>query len=160
MKPYSIPIAIAVAVGFLGMVAAHQFSPKATALSEPPLPSPDEIKVKARPMEYQELAREPGRYAGTLVLLEGKVVQAVLNGDDWMLRVNVTRDKYEFWKDTVWVDYRRRGPKRILEGDLLRIWGRYTGIRSYTTVMKATVQIPRVHAVALELLPAAQARAN
>jgi uncharacterized protein YecE (DUF72 family) len=61
---------------------------------------------------------------------------------------------------TVWVDYRRRGAQRILDDDILRIWGRYTGIRSYTTVLGATMQIPSVHAAIVELSRDGEARVN
>jgi hypothetical protein len=111
-----------------------------------------EIKRQARPLAYQAFAREPQKYTGATVSLRGKVVQAVESYGNMVLRVDVTPGQYDVWKDTVYVEYRRRSDTepRVLDKDIVAIWGKFEGIKSYTTVMGATVQIPYVTAAILE----------
>jgi hypothetical protein len=136
--------AIAIVVAFVGVFAANQLSHKSAAVA-PPL-HPEQVKAQARQIAYDALAREPGRYAGAFVVFEGKVVQTLYTGSDVLLRVEVTKGKYDLWKDVVWVDYQRKSGSepRILDGDIVRFWGKYVGIYSYKSVMGATIQVPRV----------------
>ena len=55
---------------------------------------------------YDLLARSPSSYEGRLVSFRGKVIQATQSGLSYVLRVNVSRGKYDIWNDTIYVDYR------------------------------------------------------
>ena len=111
-----------------------------------------ELKRRSRPIPYQSLARAPANHVGALVTMRGKVVEAVESHGHVTLRVNVTRGQYDHWSDTVYVEHRRQSDSapRILAKDIVAIWGTFEGIKSYTTVLGATVQIPHVSAVILE----------
>jgi tetratricopeptide (TPR) repeat protein len=85
-------------------------------------------------------------YIGQYLTLTGKVVQAIQNGRSYVLRINVTPDDYDVWRDTVYVEYEARSPAeaRILERDMVEFRGRFVGIKSYESTSKIPVQIPRL----------------
>jgi hypothetical protein len=97
-------------------------------------------------VSYQALAREPLRHVGSTVMMLGKVIQAVQNGRDVVIRLNVIQSANCNWSDTMYLDYQRASESepRILDGDVLHFVGEFRGIKSYTTVMGATMQIPHV----------------
>ena len=110
-----------------------------------------ELRAKARQISYNSLAREPLAYKGQTVVFRGQVTQVQESGLSVILRVNVTRGQF-IWKDTVWVEYRKKVPdeRRILDDDILTFWGEYKGIMSYKAVFGQTIQIPHVVADIVE----------
>jgi hypothetical protein len=115
------------------------------------------IRSAALRMDYASLAREPTKYARMVVTFSGKVIQVIENGSDVHLRVNVTKDdRLDMWNDTMLVSYQRRSgvEPRILDNDIVRFYGTYQGIMSYTAVLGQTIQIPHVMAAVLENLTA------
>lgn len=130
--------------------------PKAAAaamqpITTPEAPSPQRMKA-GRAIDYDLLARSPSTYVGQLVFFRGKVVQATQGGQSYMLRVNVTRGTYNIWTDTIYVEYlANSSDARILEGDLIQLWGEFVGIKSYTAVLGNTIQIPQVLARVIEV---------
>src|SRR4051794_21079536 len=65
--------------------------PKATAAAL----SPQQVKAQASFIAYDLLARSPTNYEGRLVSFQGKVIQATQGGLSYVLRVNVSRGKYD-----------------------------------------------------------------
>lgn len=96
---------------------------------------------------YEELARYPGNYEGELIYFYGKVIQVLEDGNDVVLRVNVTYNE-SWWEDTVYVWYTRQdaGEARILEDDIVSLWGKYEGLHSYESVQGNTVTLPSMTA--------------
>jgi hypothetical protein len=157
VKAYSVAV-IAVALGLLGVYAANKLSdPTAVAVAPP---SDPDIKKKAKELDYESIARDPRKYAGTPVVFQGKVVEALQSDVNVVLRVNVTSVQYDAWKDTVWVTYRKKSgdETRILQNDIVRFWGRFDGIQSYRAAAGYTVQIPRVTAGIIEFAGATEAK--
>jgi hypothetical protein len=117
--------------------------------------SVQEVRAQAGAIDYDLLARAPTQYAGRLVTFQGQVIQVSQDGLFYALRVNVTRGKYDFWKDTIWVDYRAGSGSepRILEKDIITLWGEFVGIKSYKAVLGQTIQIPHVVARAIQSVP-------
>ena len=111
-----------------------------------------DLKRSARTIPYAQLAREPTRFVGAVVTMRGKVTQSVQSSRSVMLRINVTPGQHDIWSDTVYVEYTRRSESepRILENDIVAIWGAFEGIKSYSTVLGATAQIPHVNAAIVE----------
>jgi hypothetical protein len=114
--------------------------------------SPQQVRAQAGVIGYDLLARSPTSYEGRLVSFQGKVVQATQSGLSYVLRVNVSRGAYDIWKDTIFVDYRAGSASepRILDGDIIRLWGEFVGIKSYKAVLGQTIQIPYVVARVVE----------
>ena len=53
------------------------------------------------------------------------------------------------WDDTVWVNY---SGSRVLEDDIIQVWGTVDGRRTYETVLGASVTIPELTSLVLEIV--------
>jgi hypothetical protein len=139
-------IAFVAVVAFAYFVADTPPTQKTAALST------QQVRAQAGTIGYDLLARSPANYEGRLVSFQGKVIQATQSGLSYVLRVNVSRGAYDSWKDTIFVDYRAGSASdpRILDGDIIRLWGEFVGIKSYKAVFGQTIQIPYVVARAIE----------
>lgn len=128
-----------------GEIAA---SPRAAKPINTSTPTADQIKALAKNVPYDLLARNTEEYIGDIVYYRGQVVQvSEVRGLKVILRVNVTEKQYGLWDDTVWVNY--EGP-RVLENDIVHIWGKVMGRRTYTAVLGNQVTIPEIQALILE----------
>jgi hypothetical protein len=101
---------------------------------------------------YDQLARTPDAYAGQTMSFSGKVVQAIQEGEDRVLRIAFPPNE----RDIFWVEYRASPSPRILEGDVVDVRAKFVGIKSYKTVLGATVQVPHVIACEVKSVPQSQ----
>ena len=105
---------------------------------------------------YKEISRNPDNYEGKRAYFRGEVVQVIeteLAGITfYTLRVDVTRGAY-YWDDTVYVNYTELDPDagRILEDDIIKMYGTLAGTKTYETVMGASVTIPQFDAEYIEI---------
>ena len=109
--------------------------------------APDEIKSHAVQVSYDELFRNIENYVGDIVYFKGQVIQVLGESDYFDLRVAVT-DKGFYWDDPVYVSYQG---KRLLEGDIIKLWASVDGLITYTAVMGNWVTIPKLTALIVEL---------
>ena len=105
---------------------------------------------KCKNISYNELARNPKKYEGQLVKFTGEVIQ-VQEAQSWLYynvyRIDVTYQGYGYYDDTVYVTYDGYdSEERILEDDIVTFYGEYKGLKTYETVMGASVTIPHVEA--------------
>ena len=133
-------------------------TPEPTPTREPtPTPEPEltEEEYKAQCVEgydYKTLARDPATYVGTYAKFRGEVVQVMEGSGITVLRVNVTQNGYGYWEDTIYVNYiPDEGDLRILEDDIVTIYGEMMELKTYETVMGSSVTIPQVYAKYIEL---------
>jgi phosphohistidine swiveling domain-containing protein len=104
------------------------------------------ICCPAKAQSYDDLVRRPDQFRGQSVQLTGKVIQSLQDGEKYVLRVNVTQEKFG-WKDTVLVAYKNDSRSdRIVEGDIIDISGTSNGITSYKAVLGQTIQLPSIAA--------------
>jgi len=101
---------------------------------------------------YDQLARNPDVYKGFQVRLTGKVVQVIEAGKNkTQLRVNITKDEYS-WSDAVFVSYTRKENEiRILEDDIITLWGIYEGLITYKAVLGQNITIPSISAKNIDI---------
>ena len=100
---------------------------------------------------YTELARDPNTYVGKNAKFTGKVIQVSEGLGSTVMRVAVTQGKYS-WDDTLYVTYTPKdGESRILEDDIITIYGEMQPLKTYTTVMGASVSIPAIDAKYIEI---------
>lgn len=116
---------------------------------KPAAPTVDEIKAAAVTLSYDDLARDPLAHKGKAVVLKGEVIQVAGSTTKPILRVNVT-DKEFYWTDTIWVN--APSTPRVLEEDIVQLWGTVKGEREYTALLGNSVRVPEVDGVALEVL--------
>ena len=93
--------------------------------------------------DYRTVARDPHVYEGELARFTGKVVQVMESGRSVILRVNVTKDNSSY-RDTVYVTYTRKSDQesRVLEDDIVTMYGTLAGLKSYETILGSTATIP------------------
>lgn len=119
-------------------------APRATAT---PRLSAAEIKSQAKTVSYDALARNTESYQGSIVYYRGEVAQVQESGGSRaVLRVNVTRDG-RWWSDTVWVNYTG---ERLLNDDIIDLWGTVKGRRTYRAVLGNSITIPEIDALLVE----------
>lgn len=121
--------------------------------------SAEEIKQRYKDncssYSYETLARDPGGYKGTYGKYTGEVIQVMessfLGVISYTLRINITKGKYGY-SDTIYVTYMQSGDApRILEDDIVTVWGMNNGSKTYQTVLGASVTIPWVEAEYIEI---------
>lgn len=104
---------------------------------------------------YDEIARSPGSYEGKRAKFTGEVIQVQQsNGQGlvvYVMRVNVTKGRYSY-KDTVYTTYlTTEDAPRILEDDIITMYGTLEGEKTYTTVLGASVTIPAFTAIYVDI---------
>ena len=124
-----------------------------TEKTEIPELSEDEYKNSCESISYDELARNPNMYKNKKVYFRGKVVQAtnnssIFSNNSLTLRVDVTEGEYGIWDDTIYVDYEYKdeNESKILEDDIITLYGEFIGEKSYTSVLGAKITLPHINA--------------
>ena len=107
----------------------------------------EQLKNTAESFEYNDLARFPEKYQGNYLYFTGDVIQKT----DDILRVNVTKGEYDFWEDTVYVILKDKNA-RILEDDIVKMWGVSDGNISYTAVLGQKITIPQIKVYTVEVI--------
>ena len=111
-----------------------------------------EFKNSCKTYTYESLARNPEKMKGTKVKLTGEVAQVSEGMYSNGLRVDITKDEYGWYEDTIYVTYvPEEGEDKILEDDIITIWGTSKGEYSYTSIVGASITIPYVSAEYIEI---------
>ena len=125
--------------------------------TEKPEMSKKEYKSSCEQLNFSKVVRNPDKYKGKLYKFVGEVIQceetsAFLSDDKILtLRINVTKDEYGFWDDTVYVTYTlTAGKDRILEDDIVTVYGECDGAETYTSVLGNSVTLPAFNAEYIE----------
>lgn len=107
----------------------------------------DTYKSACKPCEFEEIARDSEALVGQRVTFTGEIIQ-VLDGE---YRMNVTQNDYGFYEDTIYFIYDIGDGDRLLEGDIVTIWGNSLGFVSYTALLGQEVTLPAIEARRVEL---------
>lgn len=112
----------------------------------------NEYKDLCEHISYDHIAREPDKYSGKKVQFVGEIIQAQEVGSSIILRVNVTETDFGLFEDTIWVNYTyQENQKRLLEEDIVYIWGEIQGLKTYESVLGASITIPEINARSIEV---------
>lgn len=108
--------------------------------------SPEEYertyKEDCKTYTYKEIARDPDSYKYEMAKFKGEVIQVLEDGNYVALRVNITKTSWGY-TDTIYVMYERKpGEPRILEDDIITIWGFLDGLYTYESVLGAEITLP------------------
>lgn len=103
-------------------------------------------KAECKTYKYDEIARNPGKYKGEKAKFTGKVIQVMQSGSGssiyYTLRVGIKRG-YSYYDDVIYVTYTAsETDARILEDDIITMYGKLNGEKTYETTMGASVTIP------------------
>ena len=103
-------------------------------------------KDECESYSYEEIARDPDDYKGDKAKFTGKVVQVMQEGNTYTLRVNITKTRWGY-DDTILVYYEaQKGASRILEDDIVTMYGMLGGTYTYKTVMGNSLTVPLLYA--------------
>lgn len=100
---------------------------------------------------YKEIARNPHEYLNKNVKFTGEVMQ-VTESKGWFSDVttvtvllSVTKNEYDFYEDNVYCTYTySKNESKILEDDIITIYGVCEGDYSYTSVLGSSITVPKV----------------
>ena len=96
---------------------------------------------------YEQLARNPSAIKGNKVKVTGEIMQVISNG----LLVSITYNGY-FYTDEIFVKYtQKNGKDKLLENDIITVYGIADGEYSYYTVLGAEKTVPRINSKSIKL---------
>lgn len=104
--------------------------------------------------DFEEIARYPSAHNGEYTVFTGEVIQVMESAGITILRVNITNtgnEYYSYYTDTIYVTYKFSDGLKVLEGDIITMWGKSTGEESYTAIFGQTITIPSFTAYYAEL---------
>lgn len=110
----------------------------------------EEFKNSCVQIDYKTLARNPDAHIGDNFVFHGKVLQAMeyetlFSGRTVELRIAVTEDEYGFWDDVVYSSLSlEEGQDRILDDDMITIWGTCRGLKTYIGVLGSAISVPEI----------------
>ena len=115
--------------------------------------SKKDFMAKCSSYNYKELARNPKKYMGKYAQFYGRVLQVMEDGKAVYLRVSTKQSDYgNYYDDVVFVTYSRgTDESRILEDDMINIYGQMMDLYTYKTVQGSQLSIPWVHASYIDL---------
>lgn len=115
----------------------------------------NEYKEQCQSYGYKDIARQPDNYVGKKAKFRGKVIQVsegIINSKKVTLRVDVTQGEYGWWDDTVYVTYTyKSGEPKILEDDIINMYGTLEGSETYVSVLGANITIPSFKAKYIDI---------
>ena len=137
-------------------------SPKTEAGAKPD-EKPSEVseadyKASCIPGDYEELSRNPDKHKGEYVTFTGKVmqVQEVLSTTTILINVTQMDDgglNLGIYEDPVYCTVViPEGESRILQEDMVTVYGEFQGLKSYMTVLGAQNTIPELKISYFEIM--------
>lgn len=129
------------------------------ALSNKPSKEPRSTYIsKCDTIDYTSLARNPSLYIGKDFKFTGEVIQVINEYNDVYLRVNITAESYPFlsetyYKDTIIVHYQYSNSyeSKILENDIIAIYGKSLGTITYESIFDISVTAPAIEAMYIDI---------
>ncbi len=120
--------------------------------TEDPAKVEQEFKDSCETIDFETLSRNPDKYKGNNYKLTGEVIQVQESswGDTVDLRINITKEEFEYIDDVMWTDTIYAtveipdGEDKILEEDILTFWGTCDGNYTYESVLGSSVSLPKI----------------
>lgn len=112
------------------------------------------LKENCKTYTYEEIARYPDKYKDKLVVFTGEVLQVQEFLGTTTLLVNVTKegDEYfSYYTDSVYVSYKFTDELKVLEEDIITLYGKMNGEKTYTSVLGALITVPYIEVYYAEL---------
>lgn len=106
-----------------------------------PILTEEEYKALCEKFEYKDIARNPKEYENKNVIVTGKVIQV---SEGWFNTVRLRVATKGYTDDVYLITYKQVESNRILEEDRVTIWGKCTGVTTYTSVLGDNITVPSV----------------
>ena len=118
---------------------------KTNSVTGTTLPSLESVKQLALNISYNEAFRNNENYVGRTVYFRGGIIQCQeVSSGTYIFRVATGSFYGTYINDILLVNYQG---SRLLEGDIIDIWGKVKGLQSYQAVLGNTVTIPEINAL-------------
>jgi len=112
---------------------------------------PAEYKAQCQPVEFRVLEKNPDALKGQKYYAMGQVAQIMEGSLQTDIRMNVTRDKWGYWDDTIYVTYPGPVPDAF-EDSIIEIWGEIQGSYTYTSTAGWKITLPLIKAKYIEVV--------
>lgn len=111
--------------------------------------TPADYKAICTNISYEDIARNPESKKGQYFKFAGEVIQVLENYQSVDLRINVSPvyfyDELSYYEDTIYATAKLSDSgDRILEGDIITIYGICTGLFTYESIFGETISIPAI----------------
>lgn len=113
----------------------------------------EEYIAECESYTYDQIARRPDDYYNKKATFTGEVIQVQeVDDSSIVMRVNITKKTYEYiddvtWSDTIYVTYTYgSNESKILEDDVITMYGELKGSTSYTSTLGAKITLPKFNA--------------
>ncbi len=112
--------------------------------------SEDDYKAECQTVDYKELCRYPEKYEGTKIVVKVKVSQIIdanFSGSEKAWRTYTDNSGYGFYADDEYYMLDKRGGDavKILEDDIITVYGEFTGLEEITRALTSTTdELPRI----------------
>lgn len=110
-----------------------------------------DYKSSCKTIDYKTLARNPNKYKGDHFKITGEVEQVIEEDnvlDDntqYTVRLNMTKNDLDYWDDTILLNVEiPQDEDRILEDDIITVYGTCQGKYTYTGLLKSSVTVPLI----------------
>lgn len=122
----------------------------ASSVASVPEISEDDYKAECQTVDYKELCRYPEKYEGTKIVVKVKVSQIIdanFSGSEKAWRTYTDNSGYGFYADDEYYMLDKRGGDavKILEDDIITVYGEFTGLEKITRALTSTTdELPRI----------------
>lgn len=112
--------------------------------------SEEDYKTECQTVDYKELCRYPEKYEGTKIVVKVKVSQIIdanFSGSEKAWRTYTDNSGYGFYADDEYYMLDKRGGDavKILEDDIITVYGEFTGLEKITRALTSTTdELPRI----------------
>lgn len=112
--------------------------------------SEEDYKTECQTVDYKELCRYPEKYEGTKIVVKVKVSQIIdanFSGSEKAWRIYTDNSGYGFYADDEYYMLDKRGGDavKILEDDIINVYGEFTGLEKITRALTSTTdELPRI----------------
>lgn len=121
----------------LGGGATHKLSDDAGNMSE------KDFKAACETYDYKDIMRDADSYVGKKIKVTGRVNQVVTESDDGSgesrYKVATGEDGYD---DDILLYFKRGDTPKLLEDDIVTIYGEVSGTESYTSIFGESITVP------------------
>ena len=102
--------------------------------------------------DYKTIFRYAEDYKGKYAKFTGEVIQVQSTSSYSYLRINVTKNEYGFYTDTIFVRYEPfKDATRILEDDIVTVYGTLNGVYTYISIFNQEVTLPYINSKYIEI---------
>ena len=139
-------------VGKATITATSQDGVEATCVVNVIEYTEQEFKDSCTTYSYEELFRNSSELKGQRVRAKGEVVQVIDGSYSKGYRISITEKGYysTYYTDPIYVTY--TGNAKILENDIVELYGIADGEQTYETIFNATKTIPKVNAKYIDVV--------